>query len=235
VLLTEVPDKGLELYWRLKETNIGARVIDHNSKIQLLDYSLFKIPDTPQARNAWQQKLEQCQTDRDLMEIAILAQFGNGSDWLWLYIQDRVHSPIPLEKTRAMAMLAFIDNAYKLLKTLLKNPPDTWEKQLLELSLQRWQMNDWAKYWFHRFLRADDDVEAWASFRLFLRCVDTRFWHWEERIKAEVEINKTIERRWIFFEDNLDTVHNRIRKNEQDLKKHYLGQKILNRQAWPWM
>lgn len=237
VLLNEMPDKGLKLYWRLKEKNIGVLVIDHNTKIQLLDYALFKVPDTIEARNAWHRKIEQCQTDRELMETAILAQFGNGRDWLWSYVKDGVHSTIPLEKSRAMTLLAFIetDEAYNLLNTLLDDSPDTWVRQLIKLSLQRWQANDWAKYWFHRFLSCDDDVVAWASFRLFLQCADTRFWHWEEQIKTKIEVDEEVEKRWIFFEDNMDTINNRIRKNEQELKKHYLGQKILNRQAWPWM
>jgi hypothetical protein len=181
--------------------------------------------------------VEQCQTDRELMELAIVSQHGNGQDWLWSYIQEGVRSPVPLQKSYSMTLLAFIEGeeARTLLNTLLEDQPDTWVKQLLETSLRRCQMNAWAKHWFRRFLCADDDVTAWASFRLFLQCVDSRFWLWQRQIKNEVTSSANIERRWTFLEDNLDTLKNMIRKNEEPLEKHFLGQKILQNQVWPWM
>jgi hypothetical protein len=212
-------------------------VVDHRTKIHLLDYALFKAANTTEVQNAWQHRLEQCKTDRELMEIAILAQLGNGREWLWSNVTNGIQSAAPLEKSRSISLLAFVDTeeAFQLLNTLLQNAPDTRIKKLLELSVQRWQVNNWAKDWFRRFLSTADDAVAWASFRLFLQCVDTRFWHWQEQVKAQTAFDKKVEQRWLFFEDNLDTIRNRIRKNEQELEKHYFGQKILQRQAWPWM
>ena len=119
--------------------------------------------------------------------------------------------------------------------TKLPNQPDTWVKKLFETSQYRWQKNDWAKHWFHRFLAIDDDVKAWAAFRLFLHCVDTRFWHWQMQLKAAVPEHELTPKRLDFLQDNLETIKNRIRKNEKPLRKQYLGHKILEDQAWPWM
>jgi hypothetical protein len=228
MLLRNAPDKGVALYWRLEEVGVAVRV---------LDYALFRCPPTAETKNAWEGKLEGCRTDRELMELAIVAQQGNGQDWLWSRTKQGVQSPVPLEKARSMTLLGFMETeeALELLNRLLEDQPDTWAKRLLEKSSKRWNANAWTKHWFRRFLSADDNVTAWASFRLFLQRVDSRLWLWGQQVKAELDSNAKIEGRWIFFEDNSDTLENRIRKNEQSLEREFLGQKVLQGQVWPWM
>jgi hypothetical protein len=101
--------------------------------------------------------------------------------------------------------------------------------------LTRWQTNAWAKHWFERFLTDEDSIGAWAAFRIFLHCVDSRFWLWQKRSRCKVEVNHQLARRIIFLEDNLHVVKKRITKNEKDLEKHLFGQKTKPGQAWPWM
>lgn len=237
MLLRNASDKGAALYWRLEEVGSAIRVIDRNSKIRLLDYALFEAPPIAEMKSAWERKIEGCDTDRELMGIAFVAQHGSGQEWLWSRVKQGVQSSVPLEKSRSMTLLGFMETeeAAELISTLLEKQPNTWVKRLLETSLQRWQTNAWAKHWFRRFLSADDDVTAWASFRLFLQRADSRFWLWREQVTAELDSGTKAEERWTFFKDNLDTLENRIRKNEQSLERHFLGQKVLQSQAWPWM
>ena len=105
----------------------------------------------------------------------------------------------------------------------------------MEMSMQRRQLNDWAKHWFRKFLEDADDVIAWASFRLFLRCVDTRFWRWREHIDASNNLVVDQKRRHAFVEANLENVKSAIRKNEKPLSERFLCQKIRQNQVWPWM
>jgi len=237
VLLHHAPAKGVCLYWRLKEVGGGFITLEADSRIQLLDYTLFQAPSTEETRQAWKRKLEQCHTDRELMQVAIVAQAGRGREWLWSYVERRVRSPIPLERSRSRTLLAFIEGkeALDLLSELISAKPAGWMKSLLQMSLQRWQLNDWAKHWFRKFLQDADDVIAWASFRLFLKCVDTRFWRWREQIEAEATLNVDPERRRAFLEANLDGIRKVIRKNEKPLRESFLGQKVRQNQAWPWM
>jgi hypothetical protein len=237
VLLKVYHKKSICLYWRIQEIEARIHVRDEYLEVELLDYAFFQAPPNEDIKNAWSKKLEQCKTDKELLIIAILAQLGNGRDWLWDKIKQGIASPATLEKSYAITLLAFIQEreALKHLNLCLENQPDTWVKNLLERSRQIWQRNDWAMHWFRRFLELDDDVTAWASFRLFLRCVDNRFWYWRKLLEAGVTANQFIDKRHNFLEDNLGTIKNKIRKNEEGLEKEFLGHKILQDQAYPWM
>lgn len=198
---------------------------------------MFQAACVDSTKQAWRTKLEQCKTDQELLKLAILAQSGNSCDWLWSNIESGLKSPAPIEKSRAITLLAFIQEpeAGERLKSLVQEQPDTWLKQLLKISHHRWQKNDWAMHWFRQFLNAGDDVISWTSFRLFLRCVDSRFWFWRDQVQAEGSVNTFSQKRRQFLEDNLETIKHRIQKNEEPLEKHYLGHKILFGQAFPWM
>jgi hypothetical protein len=237
MLLKHEPATGTSLYERLVEVDGGVTVVARNSRIPLLDYALFEAPDVDDLRPVWARRLEQCTTDEELMRVAIVAQTGNGQDWLQTYTDERLVDSAPLETSRAYTLLGFIDTqeAFDHLSQLVETEPDTWRGELVKTSLKRWRMNAWAKHWFERFLTVEDDVMAWAAFRLFLRCVDSRFWLWQEEARAEAQGSPQLAKRIAFLADNSDTIRNRIRKNEKDLRNHLFGQKTKPGQAWPWM
>jgi len=237
VLLKITPDRGISLYWRLQETEIKINIKDEHSNIELLDYALFQASVTTNMEFAWQKKLEACQTDSELMEVAILAQSGTAGDWLWSIVSLGIKSTVAIEKSRALVLLAFIQRrkAFELINSLMENQSDTWMKDLLEMSRELWQRNDWAMHWFRRFMNLNDNVTAWTSFRLFLQCVDSRFWYWRHQIKTETTENEFIDERYMFLEDNLDAIKNVIKKNEKSLRERFIGHKVLSGQAYPWM
>lgn len=244
VLLHHECEKGVRLYQRLQEVGI-TRTQDIDTGITLLDYALFQAPPTAEVMDVWALGLEQCKTDKDLMEVATVAQFGSGRDWLWRLIEQGVRSQVPLERSRSMTLLAFVERqeAKELLDALSRNVSGTWVRQLLMISQRQWETNAWAKHWFRRFLLLDDDTVAWASFRLFLKCVDSRYWLWRQDMKAETDCCETdpcyskMERRWAFVRDNISTLTNKIRENEKSLEKQFLGQDTLSirHQVWPWL
>lgn len=231
------PDQGIKLYWQIQKLERKIRIEDKHSGFELLDYALFQAACVDSTKQAWRTKLEQCQTDQELLKLAILVQSGNNRDWLWSNIESGLKSPAPIEKSRAITLLAFIlePEAGEWLSSLVSEQPDTWIKKLAEISHHRWQKNDWAMHWFRQFINAGDDVISWTSFRLFLRCVDSRFWFWRDQVQAEGSVNTFSQKRRQFLEDNLETIKHRIQKNEEPLEKHYLGHKILFGQAFPWM
>ncbi|MEQ9625642.1 hypothetical protein [Coleofasciculus chthonoplastes] len=231
------PDKGIQLYWQIQKLERRIGIEDKHSGFEFLDYALFQAACVDSTKQAWRTKLEQCKTDRELLELAILAQSGNGRDWLWLNIESGIQSLAPIEKSRVITLLAFIQEskAGEWLNSLVQEQPDTWLKKLAEISHHRWQKNNWAIHWFCQFINADDDVISWTSFRLFLRCVDSRFWVWRDQVKAEGSVSTFNQKRRQFLEDNLETIKHRIQKNEEPLEKNYLGHKILFGQAFPWM
>lgn len=237
VLLKIDPARGVLLYWRLQNSGIKTDVIDEHSNFKLIDYALFQALPSEDIKHAWQRKLEECTSDSELLEIAVLAQHGDSSDWLWETILQGVKSTAAFEKSRAIVLLAFMQErrAFDHLNSLLEGQPDTWIRDLLEYSQQLLQRNNWARHWFFCFLSANDDVTAWSSFRLFLQCVDSRFWYWQRQIKAEYSESNFYQKRCLFMKDNLDEVKNRIKKNENPLREKFLGHKVLVGQACPWM
>jgi hypothetical protein len=237
VLLQCNPEQGVRLYWRLQQLDAKIRIRDNESKLEVLDYALFKAEPIGLIEKAWEQKLERCLTDRELMRLVVLAESGNGHGWLWSTIENGLQSSSPYENSRSIRLLGFISNreALERLDLLLENVPDTWVKEILEKSRQLWQRNDWSIHWFKRFLELEDNVEAWASFKLFLKCVDTRFWLWQEQVKAESREFPWARRRFQFLEDNRSSIQQNTRSNEKDLDKYLFGHKVSWRQIYPWM
>ncbi len=236
-LLNCRPKHGLELYWFLYERTGRIRFQSKGTRIRMLDYALFRSSASVKMETAWRQRLRECKTDRELMEIVLVAQAGNGQKWLWKTINKDLKSHIAIEKARALTLMGFQDNegSLKLLEKYTNPIPETWLEQLANLSLERWQKFSWSKHWFRRFLGASDDTTTWAGFRLFLRCVDRRFWHWYEQLRKDKNLSQLSYRRKAFFETNRGTIDNRIDQNEKSLNEMFLGQKILKNQVWPWM
>lgn len=237
VLLKEQADKGIDLYSRLQETDARIRIIDHDTQLELLDFALFDTTPSEEVKNAWRRKLECCNTDQGLMRITVLARKGTGGEWLRSYINERLHSTTPLDKARAIVLSGFLDDqqSLELTQRLVQRQPDTWPVEIAKMAQHRRQRNDWAKYWFTRFLISGDDTVAWASYRLFLRCVDSRFWLWREQLEADSDGIDLYPRREVFFNCNQEDLRNAIKANEKDMAEQFLGQKINKRQVWPWM
>lgn len=79
-----------------------------------------------------------------------------------------------------------------------------------------------------------DEAHAWAGFRLFLRCVDRRFWSWQPEFEALGNLRER-RKREVFYQINRSTVENQIRANEQALEKTFLGSKVLEGEMAPWI
>jgi hypothetical protein len=237
VLLREQADKGIELYSRLQETDRRIQIIDHDTQLDLLDYALFDTTPNEVVKNAWRRELERCDTDQELMKVTLLAQNGTGGEWLRSYINERLHSSVPLDKARGIVLSGLLDDqrSLELIQQLAQSQTDTWPGEIAKTAVQRQFRNVWAKYWFTRFLTADDDTVAWASYRLFLRCVDSRFWFWREKVEADAGGTGIDPKREVFFNCNQEDLRNAIKSNEKDMSEQFLGQKIKKRQVWPWL
>ncbi|MBM7558148.1 hypothetical protein [Halanaerobacter jeridensis] len=228
------PEKGIKLYRKLNEIDDIVCFTDKNTHIPLLDYAVFNVSDNEVIEKEWNNYLKRCKVDQDLLELSILAETGQACDWLWNKIDEEINSEILFKQTRAMTILGFLNSeeAGEILQEHYKEEPKTWLDKVANESLKRFNKNIYAKYWFNEFLNEENEVKAWRSFRLFLQGVDRRFWVWVKDIKINKDNNYI---KYNFFKDNLDTIKNQIRKNEKEFRKKFLGHKILEKQAWPWM
>lgn len=235
VLLKCRPEEGVNLYLQMSQVNILS--IDTQTRWQLVDRALFQTTPVEAITGLWTKKLEECTTDAQLLTLASMLQWGTGQQWLWTYIEQQLTSSAPICISRGATLLGYYNagQAQMRLDQLYQDAPDTWVKQLLETSIQRWKLNDWSRHWFSKIFASDTNVEAWAAFRLFLRCVDSRFWIWSDQLRAAGSIHPHFEQRWQHIEINWETIRNRIRKNEDSFEKQLFGQRVLRNQAWPWM
>ncbi len=237
VLLDRMPEKGVLLYRKLNANTNAMHFLTAGTRIPLIDYALFRSSPVDVVLDAWNGRLKRCKTDRELLEIGILAQEGKAVPWLWSQINRGLKSSVPIDQGRAIMLLAFIDTdeARELLQRRLSPDPQAWVDHVVAEAWSLWQRNGWAKHWFCRFLTIADDTESWAAFRLFLKCVDSRFWIWQKKLKKDNEPDSTNGKRWSFVADNLQNVANNVEKNEESIRERFLGQKILSGQVWPWI
>jgi hypothetical protein len=236
-LLKKLPQKGVGLYWQLFETPGRTSVVDSDTEIDLLDFALFDAPQDEFLTAAWRRRLEECQSDQDLMKVVLLLQHGNRTNWLWSYIGSGIEGGAPIDRARSRVLLGFLDaeQSVTTIERLLSSDPDTWMQELSQRARDHQERRRWSKHWFRRFLGDANDASAWASFRLLLRCVDTSFWFWRDSVQSAVNRSIPKLQRLTFMEDNSDNLRNAIAKNEKDIAERLFGEKIMKRQAWPWM
>lgn len=228
-------ERALSLYKKLKTPDTFVRVRDQYTDLELIDYALFRSQPSEILKSEWRDRLKTVKSDADFSQLVTLAWYGSGQDWLWSEVNSLLELPAPIDKVRAVMMLAFIpdEESYKLLNFLVENQLDSWMKNFLLGAKILWERNNFSLYWFQQFLQVSEDLPAWSAFRIFLSCVDSRFWHWLPDLEPDLCINPA---RHEFFQSNIDTIKNRIHKNEKPLRENYfIMHKVLQGEVWPWL
>lgn len=228
VLLKINHPEGINLYKLLKNINRKIILKNYPTNICFLDYAIFKVIPNESIENQWKSRLESCNSDVELMKMTIAAQQGHACDWLDSYIETKLNSSAPFDFSIAVTILGFLetDDAFTRLSQLKGEQPNTWKKEIVNISLNRWQRNSWAKQWFDRFMNTNDRVMAWSYFRLFLRCVDSRFWLWKDEFICHASSNDFHSLYLTFFEENINKIENSIKKYEKELEKYFLCYKL---------
>ena len=236
VLFPIDPPKGLHLYQHLTEAHAGINFVVSGTGIPVLYYALFDAPDVSAVRKAWDQYLQQCKTDKDLSDLVIVALAGNGINWLESTVEQDLRSTAIFYQARAMIIrgLMAAKNSEDWLAAQTKPQAETWFDRVAEKAYVYWQTDNWSKHWFERFFNVKNNIHAWAAFRLLLRCVDRRFWTWQNELSNILRRDDS-NCRLIFLKNNKDTLNNSIKKNEKAMTENFLATKVLDNQAWPWM
>lgn len=234
-LLNNESSKGIQLYWKLINEESPIRNQYENLRLSILDFSLFKATLNSDVLLAWDKYLEGCKNDYDLLEVMLLARLGNGNEWMQSHIEKELSSCVLFEKARAIILLGFVDddNVTQVLNEKYEIQPDSWIKAIIETSLNRLNKNIWAKHWFSQFCELEDDDLSWSSFRLFLKCVDRRFWIWNKTFEQRIPKHKV--NRLTFLKINYSTINKNIKQNESELKKVFLTENVLDGEVWPWI
>jgi hypothetical protein len=233
ILFETDPSSAMKLLTRLESCSGGINFIDSDTGIKCRVFSLFRHSRHPVIQEIWDNHLEKCLNDLELFELAFVAQYTDNLDWLKQRITQGVNSTKLFEQARAVTLMRFLEdeNGLKNFESIVERP-NSWVRSVAEKALQDWKKNVWAKAWFKKFIEEKEDVRAWASFNLFLKCVDRRFWLWKEKLLSDFKVSSN---RLTFLNFNLEGIKKSIEENEKNRKKTLLFEKVLENQAWPWM
>lgn len=237
VLLLQDPENGVELYWRLKAEQLPVKVTSHG--IERIDYFLFRAAATEKMCEVWDRRLLLCRTDKELLELVIVAEHGNGSSWLWKSCQRDLQRDLECLVVRDQARALFLlglssaTAARDLLAEYVAQGPECWLGEVAQKALDYWRKNSWAQHWYSTFLTTAEDTDAYVAFRLLLKCADRRFWVWHSRLAQPSSSLPGAETRRLFFENNRDTLENLMLSNEKPFEDCLFGTKI-EKGMGPW-
>lgn len=229
VLLSTEPAKGAALYAGLAETQGPVHFVDDDTGVPILDFALFEAPDCNAVRVLWESHLERAASDRDLLVLAALAAHGPASPWLSERIEMDLASENPLFKVRALRLLGFSSDG--LPRSLPTSPADAleWQQEQLTAAVKDQNVGEWARRWFATFVSTESDDVALGAFRMFLRCVDSRYVWWRDGLDDLASHRRS------FLASAADDIEGAIKKNEEKLRNQFLGMRVARRQVWPWL
>lgn len=231
-LLAHAQENGLALF-KVIASHPTIRITDARLGLPVLLMDAFAALASPQVEQLLRDQIDNGTTDIDLFESTLLCQLGGKSGWMQQLVSELLSSDHDYERARGIALLGFSDAEAEgaRLANWIANNPDCWVRDVAEIAQQNHRRNTWARCWFDRFLSRDDRIEAWAAFRLFLRCVDRRFWLWIDHSGlADAEPWK---RDAVAM--NMGTIESACKENEKAWKDCFLGQKTKPDELWPWM
>lgn len=236
VLLELGYDKGVDLFKRLYSFK-HYRFIGRLTGTPRSLFYLFKAKETKRLINLRNEILNQCVTDYALNEFCFAAQFKGSGEWLFETATSYLKADVPFHRAFGLRILGFMDDSRtgKRLMEWEQNTPNSWVKNIAKLALDTYTKNQWARQWFEIFMQHQGVVRALGAFRVFLRCVDRRFWLWNRPMRREKGFFD--QSRQEHFRANRESIKKAIEKNEKESKLNdtFIGHKVLRNQAWPWM
>ncbi|PWB47084.1 MAG: hypothetical protein C3F18_12260 [Nitrosomonadales bacterium] len=231
-LLAHAPQEGLQLF-RVLATQSTIRITAARLDLRVLLLDVFAAPASPEVEQILHEQIEAASTDFDLFEFALYSQYGERNDWVRNVAKNWIASGEGYDKARGLSLLGFSAAATDgdSLAEWISDHPDSWLRDVAEESRRRHQRHIWARRWFERFLTRKDRCEAWAAFRLFLHCVDRRFWLWF----SDSDLGKIEPWKHDAITMNLGAIESTCKSNEKNWQDSFLGQKVKPDELWPWM
>uniref|UniRef100_UPI004056C0A2 hypothetical protein n=1 Tax=Candidatus Electronema sp. TaxID=2698783 RepID=UPI004056C0A2 len=227
VILEKQPEQGKRLFWKL-----------HRNKINRIAEFVFSAGDSTEVLSIRHSLLKKAVTDNDLFEITFLAQKHDRNEWLEEVITTYLDSDFALDNAKGLFLLGFMDDSSdsERLDVWIAEKKPSWLRSCAEQAKIIHERNQWAHHWFERFITHKETLQAWAAFRLFLRCVDRRFWLWGKKMICSPDVPYE---RFEHYRACRESIVKAIKENEEEspfnLKDHLVGWKVQENQLWPWL
>jgi hypothetical protein len=231
-LLDHEPESGASLF-RVLRTYDTIQLNDSDTRLSILLIDLFAAKSSESVAELRDSILKDCTTDIALFEVVMLSTLGGAEVWLNQQIDTLRNSNWDYDRARAWMLEGYSlsSGVHERLLGFVESDGDSWVRDIAKISLQNQKRNTYARHWFERFLVENNRVKAWAAFRLFLRCVDRRFWLWlPDMPLSEAELWKRDA-----LKANRAEICTMTEKNEKAWKNTLVGHEIKPDQMWPWM
>lgn len=231
-LLVHEPETGASLF-RVLRAHDTIRLNDNDTRLSVLLIDLFATRNSEPVAELRDSILNDCSTDMALFEVVLLSSQGGDEAWLNQKIEVMRNSNWDYDRARAWMLEGYSLSleAHERLQEFVAGSENSWVRDIATISLQNQKRNTYARHWFERFLTENDRVKAWAAFRLFLRCVDRRFWLWLPNMPLK---NAELWKRDA-LKANYAEICTMTEKNEKGWQDTLVGHKIQSDQLWPWM
>lgn len=231
-LLVHEPETGASLF-RVLRTYDTIRLNDNDTRLPVLLIDLFAAKNSEPVAELRELILKDCSTDMALFELVLLSTLGGDEAWLNQKIEVMRNSNWDYDRAHAWMLEGYSLSleAHERLQKFVASSENSWVRDIAEISLQNQKRNSYARHWFERFLVENDRVKAWAAFRLFLRCVDRRFWLW----LPDMPLNDAERWKRDALKANRAEICTMTEKNEKEWQDTLVGHKIQPDQLCPWM
>ena len=228
-LLVTDPASGAQLWGQLGNQRNSARVRDESTDVDSFVLSPFEAPDGEIAENLRWKLLETTFSDIALLDLTVSAHLYNRENWLRHAIEQLVTSNFLWKKAKGLALAALSDMKTDPWNEVCQkvNEAESWIDDVKSKMEAYHLRNRWARTWYYEWLTRPETDTAWSAFRLFLKCVDKRFWIW--KVSTELEAEKLAplgDTRRRFFGASADEIRKAITENQKELNDTFLGIKF---------
>lgn len=226
---------AVALYRAVKRSQRSVRFIEPGTQLDYLDHVVFDSPSSSELRDLWNERYNLCITDKDLLDLALLlrkSSRAHAMTWFEQLLDAQLSSSVPFHSAKAAALRGFVEKDVDAswMQTVVEDEAP-WVEEVISTAQKRVHSEQMARYWFGRFCSNHDLDNAWAAFRLFLRCVDRRCWLWSRHELATKQAGALKE---AFFELNIHTIERACKENEKKLSESFLCCKV-NDGLSPWI
>jgi hypothetical protein len=214
-------------------TPTSRRVIYSPLNVNRLTWLVFSLPTSERVHQVREAFLSDAHTDELLFQIALAAQGAGAGDWLGRSIRRDLDAAGVSRGARALTLIGFLDEGEVLDATRAHLDGRLgFLADVVERARLRVKRNQRARHWFRRFLESRDSVEAWAAFRLFLRCVDRRFYLWGEAMNTSIPDLPRLWQEQLALNDQ--DIRHAAERNEERLAETLFGLRISRDEVAPW-
>jgi hypothetical protein len=234
-LLKTNPEMGCRLWKALREV-LHARYTGAANVSEML-HIIFRVPEGLHVESLRFELLglSYCNTDKQLFEIALAAQYNGRASWLAAQIDQDRSSQVAWKIRRSYVLEAFtIGNPISLSDAWPCGPTTSEMAELRHWSARQRLQEAFSRHWWQEFVTAPDYLAAYRAWILFLKSSDRRAYIFLRNAASLLEDESEFGRRkWAHLKLNKHNMERAFEENEKNLDERFLHRSV-SKEIPPW-